>query len=72
LTSPLRSDEDPDEPPGHLRAADAASIGARAGVGRLVLTHFSDQLDPAQIRAQAEAVFGAAVQLAREGDQYEI
>ncbi len=72
LDEPLRDDEDPDEPPGHLRAADAASIGARAGVGRLVLTHFSDQLDPAQIRAQAEAVFGAAVRLAREGDQYEI
>ncbi len=72
LDQPLRPDEDPNEPPGHLSATDAGAIGRRAGVGRLVLTHFSDQLDPAQIRAQAEAAFGGAVELAGEGERYEI
>jgi ribonuclease BN (tRNA processing enzyme) len=67
-----RGDEDPDEPPGHLTAANAGEIGHRAGVGRLVLTHFSDQLDPAQIRAQAQAAFGGAIELAAEGESYEI
>ena len=64
--------EDPDEPTGHLSAAQAGAIGRRAGVGRLVLTHFSDQLDPTQIREQAEAAFGRTVDLAGEGESYEI
>ncbi len=72
LDQPLRTDEDPDEPPGHLTAADAGAIGRRSDVGRLVLTHFSDQLDPRQIRAEAEAAFGRPVELAREGECYEI
>jgi ribonuclease BN (tRNA processing enzyme) len=72
LDQPLRDDEDPNEPPGHLTAADAGAIGRRSGVGRLVLTHFSDQLDPDQIRAQAQAAFGRPVELAREGERYEI
>jgi ribonuclease BN (tRNA processing enzyme) len=72
LDQPLRDDEDPDEPPGHLTAADAGAIGRRADVGRLVLTHFSDQLDPDKIRAQAQAEFGRPVELAREGESYEI
>jgi len=69
---PLRSDEDPNEPPGHLTATEAGEIGSRSGAGRLVLTHYSDQLDPAVVRAQAEAAFGRRVELASEGDQYEI
>jgi len=72
LGEPLRDDEDPDEPPGHLTAADAGEIGRRAAVGRLVLTHYSDQLDPEHVRAQAQAVFGRPVELAREGERYEI
>jgi ribonuclease BN (tRNA processing enzyme) len=64
--------EDSDEPSGHLTAAQAGVIGRRAGVGRLVLTHFSDQLDPTQIRERAEAAFGRTVDLAGEGETYEI
>ena len=40
--------------PATSRPAQAGAIGRRAEVGRLVLTHFSDQLDPDALRAQAE------------------
>ena len=62
----------PDEPAGHLTAGQAGAIGRRADVGRLVLTHFSDQLDPTQLRGQAETAFGRMVELAGEGEIYEI
>jgi ribonuclease BN (tRNA processing enzyme) len=62
----------PDEPAGHLTAGQAGAIGRRAEVGRLVLTHFSDQLDPTQLRGQAETAFGRMVELAAEGEIYEI
>lgn len=64
--------EDDDEPPGHLTAAQAGAIGQRAAVDRVVLTHFSDQLDAAQLRAKAEAAFGRAVELAAEGERYDV
>jgi ribonuclease BN (tRNA processing enzyme) len=65
---------DPDcaEPAGHLSAAQAGAIGRAAGVGRLVLTHFSDQLDPGLLAARAQAEFGAAVELAAEGARFEL
>ncbi len=61
-----------DDPPGHLSAAQAGAIGRRAGVARLLLTHFSDQLDARHIRASAEAAFGGPVELAAEGEQHEV
>ena len=54
------------------RPHEAGAIGRRAGVERLVLTHFSDQLDPRVVRARAEAAFGGPVELAAEGASYEI
>ena len=63
---------DEDDPPGHLTAADAGAIGRRAGVPRLVLTHYSDELYPDVVRARAEAAFGGSVELASEGASYEI
>ncbi len=69
---PAGNGADSGEPPGHLTAAQAGAIGARSGAERLVLTHFSDQLDAAAQRAQAQAAFGGPVELAREGDRYEI
>jgi ribonuclease BN (tRNA processing enzyme) len=65
-------DADPGEPAGHLSAGQAGAIGRRAGVGRLVLTHFSDQLDPTLVRSRAQAAFGRMVDLAGEGETYEI
>ena len=61
-----------DQPGAHLTAAEAGAIGQRAGVGQLVLTHFSDQLDSEALRASAEAQFGRSVALAASGARYAV
>jgi len=60
------------EPAGHLSAAQAGAIGRRAGAARVVLTHFSDQLDAGALRERAQASFGGAVELASEGATFEV
>jgi ribonuclease BN (tRNA processing enzyme) len=55
---------------GHLTAAEAGEIARRAGPSRLLLTHYSDELDPTQVRAAGEAAFGGPVELAAEGGRY--
>jgi len=60
----------PDE--GHLTAFEAGRHAAQAGARRCVLTHFSDQLDAAWVRAEGERGFGAPVELAAEGATYEL
>jgi ribonuclease BN (tRNA processing enzyme) len=67
----LREPED-SEPRGHLTAREAGEHGRAAGVRRLVLTHFSDELDPAWVRAEGSAGFGGPVELAAEGAVYEL
>ncbi len=57
---------------GHMSAHDAGELGRRAGAKRLVLTHYSDELDAAAMRAAAEAGFGGPVDLAAEGACYEL
>ena len=57
---------------GHLTPAEAGEHGRRAGVRRLVLTHFSDELDPGWARAQAGEAYGGPVELAYEGAVYAV
>jgi ribonuclease BN (tRNA processing enzyme) len=57
---------------GHLTPGEAGEHGRDAQVKRLVLTHISDELDPAWAREQAEQAFGAPVDVAREGAAYEV
>ena len=57
---------------GHLTPEEAGDHGRRAGARRLVLTHFSDELDPEWARAQASEGFGGPVELAHEGAVYEL
>jgi ribonuclease BN (tRNA processing enzyme) len=59
-------------PRGHLTPGEAGDHGRRAGAQRLVITHFSDEMDAGWARDQAEAAFGGPVDVAVEGDVYEI
>ena len=51
----------------HLTSAEAGDIGRRAGVGRLVLTHFWPAFPRERFASEAEATFGAPVTLATSG-----
>jgi ribonuclease BN (tRNA processing enzyme) len=55
---------------GHLTPGEAGGHGRRASARRLVLTHFSDELDADWARAQAHAAYGGTVELAHEGAVY--
>ena len=55
---------------GHLTPREAGEHGHRAGARRLVITHFSDELDPDWARAEAGEGFGRAVEMAQEGAVY--
>jgi len=58
---------------GHMTPHEAAAMGARAGAGRVVLTHMSDEMDPAWALQQAREAFGSdAAELAAGGAVYEI
>ena len=59
-------------PRGHLTPEEAGQHGARANAKRLVLTHFSDELDVDWALAEGARGFGAAVDAAHEGATYEL
>lgn len=56
----------------HLTATEAGAIARKASVKRLVLTHLRDELDPAVSAKQAEATFGATVEVAQPGTTFDI
>ncbi|WDT93915.1 MBL fold metallo-hydrolase [Thermoleophilum album] len=58
---------DPGRRRGHLTPREAGEHAHAAGVERLVLTHISDEVDPAWARAEAEAAFAGEVVVAHEG-----
>ncbi|HWF53676.1 MAG TPA: MBL fold metallo-hydrolase [Solirubrobacteraceae bacterium] len=55
---------------GHLTPGEAGEHARRAGARNVVLTHFSDELDPSWMAAEAAATFGSAVTLAEQGAVY--
>ncbi len=57
---------------GHLTPEEAGDHGRRAGAKRVIITHISDELDQVWARKQASAAFGSPVEVAREGDVYEL
>jgi len=61
------------EETGHSTAREAAQVAARAGVGRLLLTHISARYsrDVSDLEREAREVF-PATQIARDGAEYDI
>lgn len=55
---------------GHMSAGEAGELAARAGVGLLVLTHISDELDPDDALAAAAAAFAGPTEIAAEGSAF--
>jgi ribonuclease BN (tRNA processing enzyme) len=70
LTSPQDDASNPEER-GHLTPAEAAQVAARAGVRRLILTHFRTDIQGYEsVAAEARAHFSGQVTLAREKRTY--
>lgn len=57
---------------GHLTPLEAGEHGRRAAAKRLVVTHFSDELDREWIAAQASEGFGREVELAADSASYTV
>ena len=57
---------------GHLTPSEAGDHARRAGARQVVLTHISDELDADWAREEGSAAFGAPVEVAREGDVFEL
>jgi ribonuclease BN (tRNA processing enzyme) len=57
---------------GHLTPREAGEHAKAAGVRQVVITHISDELDLEWAQTEADAGFGASVDIAREGATYTI
>lgn len=64
-------DPDPDQDV-HMSATEAGRLAREAGVGLLVLTHISDELDTERSRSLAAEASGGAVEVASAGASYEV
>lgn len=56
----------------HMTAREAGLVARRAGAKRVVLTHLKMDLDPEVSRKEAEAGYGAAVELAEPGRAFDV
>jgi ribonuclease BN (tRNA processing enzyme) len=69
-----REEDDPNPAQrGHMTAAEAADLARRAGVARLLLTHY--RCNPGRnghLLAEASAAFGGPTELAEEGRSYSV
>jgi ribonuclease BN (tRNA processing enzyme) len=57
---------------GHLTPGEAGQHGRDASARRLILTHYSDEMDPDWAREEAVKTYGGPVELAREGEVYRV
>ncbi len=58
--------------PNHLTPSAAAGLARRAGVQRLILTHFYPSMDPHDARARAARGFAGALELAADGRVFQL
>ena len=65
-------DGDENPPEIHLTGKDGGELAARAGVGRLVITHVPPWFDKAGMLAEAQSVWDGPAELARAGATYEL
>jgi ribonuclease BN (tRNA processing enzyme) len=65
-------DRAPVEERGHMSAREAGELAERAGAGRLVLTHISDELDHGRAVADAATAYGGPVEVAAEGSAWAV
>jgi ribonuclease BN (tRNA processing enzyme) len=56
----------------HLSGREAGELAARAGVGKLVLTHVPPWTDPQAVLAEATAVYTGPIELARPAAEYDV
>ena len=56
----------------HMSARQAGEHAARAGAGRLVITHIWPTLDPEDSRAEAAGAFDGAIEVARGGRRWTV
>jgi len=62
-----------DRPPGiHLSGREAGETAARAGVGRLLLTHVPPWTDRQRVLAEAKGAFDGSVELVTAGAVYDV
>lgn len=65
--------ESADNPPGiHLTGAQAGDHAARAGVGRLLVTHIPVWTDRDTVAAEAKQAYGGPIDLVEAGDTYTV
>ena len=57
---------------GHLTPGEAGDHGRRASAKRVVITHFSDELDADWARQEAATAFDGEVEVAHEGAVYDV
>jgi ribonuclease BN (tRNA processing enzyme) len=55
-----------------MTPGEAGDHARRAGAGRVVLTHISDELDFEWAREEGSRAYGGEVEVAREGATYDV
>ena len=66
LVEATLEEPDPAEEAGHMTPREAGEQGHRAGAGRVVLTHISDELDAEWALSEGSNAFGGALEIAQE------
>lgn len=66
------TEPDTDVPRGHMTPVEAGEMGRLAQAGRLMVSHFTDELDVGWVRAEADRGYGSGVILAAPGATFTI